>query len=87
VFGHLVAAVTSLAKCARKGLDAETATQAAEDLVAVSRLLALVAVEEAAASRDRQWASTRLAEGDAFAASGAYENAVRRYGKAWTLVA
>ena len=61
--------------------------QAARDLVAVARVLAVIAVEEAPASRDRQWASARFAEGDAFAAAGMYANAVRRYGKAWALVA
>ena len=57
VFDHLAAAVTKLGKCVRKGQDADTVAQAARDLVAVSRLLALIAVEEAPrASRDREQA-------------------------------
>ena len=49
VFDHLAAAVTKLGKCVRKGEDVDTVAQAARDLVAVSRLLALIAVEEAPA--------------------------------------
>jgi hypothetical protein len=60
--------------------------QVATDLVATARALALIAVEEAAPSPDREQASNRLAKGDADAAAG-YADAVKRYGQAWALVA
>jgi hypothetical protein len=87
VFDQLVSAVRELGKYPNAGHDASTVAQAARDLVAVSRLLAVIAVEEAAPSSDRELASTRLAQGDEDAAQGKYADAVRRYGQAWALVA
>jgi hypothetical protein len=87
VFDQLRSAINELGKYPHGGQDSDVVAQAARDLAAVSRLLALIAVEEAAPSSDRELASTRLAQGDADASKGKYADAVRRYGQAWALVA
>jgi endo-1,4-beta-xylanase len=87
VFDRLASAVHELEKHPRSETDAAAVQQVIADVVAVSRLLAMIAIEEGANARTRQQALARVAKGDADVREGRFADAVKRYGQAWVLLA
>ena len=71
----------------RRDPDTTAVQVATTDVVAVARVLAVVAVEDGATAPKRKQALARLAQGDAHAARGRFADAVERYGQAWALLA
>jgi zinc carboxypeptidase len=57
--------------------------EAIDEMVAINRTLAQIAVDEAPDGPDRELAQAFLDEGDALAADGEHRRAIRRYRRAW----